>query len=514
MITALTVWASRRLRKLWMSIQQGLGVLGVVIQENLVGHRVVRAFAREKYEEEKFRKQASFIYDREIEANNLLASNSPVMSFALLLAMGAILWYGGRQVAGGQLSAGQLTQFLLYSVMLAGPVRMIGWLTILYSRAMSSGQRVFEVLDQSSPVKEKLESPSTRPRLDGHVRFENVSFNYDSSGTVLKDIDFEAKPGQIIALVGATGSGKSTVANLIPRFYDVTRGRITVDDRDIRDYSLASLRRHIGIVHQDTFLFSATIRENIAYGKPDATMDEIIAVARTVRLHDFITGLPDGYDTWVGERGITLSGGQKQRLAIARTLLVNPRIIIMDDTTSSVDTETEYFIQQALASLLAGRTTFIIAQRLRSVQMADLILVLKDGQIVERGTHQELLGHGGFYQQLYSIQFQCQEGWSEPVPADVETELVEEPVPVANGTARTPLEGRLTSSLTRSDEVVFGRAYDSRVVARMVPYFARSKPRCRSRSRPPCSTRSASSPRPPSSAGRSMTTSSPPTWPA
>jgi len=474
LITALTIWASRRLRKLWMSIQQGLGVLGVVIQENLVGNRVVRAFAREKYEEAKFRKQASFIYDREIEANNLLASNSPVMAFALLLAMGAILWYGGRQVVGGQLSAGQLTQFLLYSVILAGPVRMIGWLTILYSRAMSSGQRVFEVLDQSSPVQEKPGAIDP-PRIEGLVRFENVSFNYDSSGTVLKDVDFEARPGQVIALVGATGSGKSTVANLIPRFYDVTRGRITVDGRDIRDYSLASLRRHIGIVHQDTFLFSATIRENIAYGRPDATMEEITSVAKTVRLHDFIMGLPDGYETWVGERGITLSGGQKQRLAIARTLLVDPRIIIMDDTTSSVDTETEYFIQQSLASLLAGRTTFIIAQRLRSVQMADLILVLKDGQTVERGTHQELLNRNGFYQQLYNIQFQYQEGWSEPVPAEVETEIVEEPVPVTNGGGKPPLEGRLSSSLTVSDEVVFGKAYDSRVVGRMVPYFAAFK---------------------------------------
>ncbi len=229
------------------------------------------------------------------------------------------------------------------------------------------------------------------------------------TGRRLKNISFEAQPGQVIALVGASGSGKSTVANLIPRFYDVTSGRITIDGIDIRDLSLASLRRHVGIVHQDTFLFSATIRENISYGRPDASLEEIIEAAKVARLHDFIMSLPDGYETWVGERGITLSGGQKQRLAIARTLLLNPRILIMDDSTSSVDTETEYLIQQALAELPAGRTTFIIAHRLRSVQMADLILVLKDGQIVERGKHEELLAGNGLYRQLYGLQFQHQE---------------------------------------------------------------------------------------------------------
>ena len=466
-----TVAVNQKLRVLWMKIQQSIGVLGTVIQENLVGSRVVRAFAREEYENKKFSREAEVLYNQEIQANNLLASNSPLMSFALMLAMGGILWFGGHQVVSGALTEGELAQFLLYAVMLAAPIRMLGWLTILFSRAMSSGQRVFEVLDEVSPVREKSD-PYSPDQIKGRIRFDQVSFNYESQGAVLQEVNFTAEPGQIVALVGATGSGKSTIANLIPRFYDVTNGNITIDGTDIREYSLASLRRYVGIVHQDTFLFSATIRENISYGKPDATQEEIIAVAKTVRLHDYIIGLPDGYETWVGERGVTLSGGQKQRLAIARTLLLNPRIIIMDDTTSSVDTETEYLIQQSLAELLTGRTTFIIAQRLRSLQIADMILVLKDGRIIDQGTHDELLARNEFYQQLYNLQFQYQEGWSEPVAVSVPDET-------GYTTAEARLNGTGNSStvhpagnLTRSDDVVFGKAYDSRVVARMVKYFA------------------------------------------
>ena len=469
-----TVAINRKLRVLWMKIQQGIGVLGTIVQENLVGARVVRAFSRQDFESKKYMRQAEALYDMEIEANNLLARNSPVMSFALLMAMAAILFFGGRLVINGALTQGELAQFLLYAVMLSGPVRMLGWLTTLFSRATSSGQRVFEILDQVSPVRERPGAIDPT-EIRGQVHFEHVSFNYESHGAVLEDIDFRVEPGQIVALVGATGSGKSTIANLIPRFYDVTAGSIQIDGADIRNYSLASLRRHVGIVHQDTFLFSATIRDNISYGMPEATSEQIVDAARTVRLHDFIMGLPQGYDTWVGERGITLSGGQKQRLAIARTILLNPRVIIMDDTTSSVDTETEYFIQQSLAGLLSGRTTFIIAQRLRSVQMADLILVLKDGRIVEKGTHQQLLGKEGFYQQLYSLQFQYQEGWSEPVAA---AEASEDESKEYDGIGEQDVEqyrpraGQLTSSLTRSDDVVFGKAYDSRVVSRMVRYFA------------------------------------------
>ncbi|MGD1118569.1 MAG: ABC transporter ATP-binding protein, partial [Dehalococcoidales bacterium] len=465
-----------RLRVISMKIQQGLGVMGTFIQESIVGAKVVRAFAREDYETEKFIRQAKENYNNEITISKLLAVNSPIMAFALLLAMAGILWYGGRLVISGAMSQGEMAEFLLYVVMLNMPVRMLGWLTQLYSRAMSSGQRVFEVLDEETAVAEKLGAVELTD-VKGSVGFENVSFGYNKQQPALQDISFDVRPGQVVALVGASGSGKSTVANLIPRFYDVTSGRITIEGKDIRDVTLESLRRNVGIVHQDTFLFSATIRENISYGKPGATLEEIRRAAKIAHLHEFVMGLPDGYETWVGERGITLSGGQKQRLAIARTLLLDPRIIIMDDATSSVDMETEHLIRQALQSLLTGRTTFIIAQRLRSVQMADMILVLDGGRIVERGTHSELIALNGYYSRLYNLQFQFQEGWQsggeEPEAAaealETEPELVTENPIVPAGTRRA------RSSLSDSDDIVFGKPYDSRVVARMAKYFTPHK---------------------------------------
>jgi ATP-binding cassette subfamily B protein len=473
-VTYRTIYINGKLRFIWMKIQQGLGVLETVVQENLAGVRVVRAFNRGNYETQKFNQQAEVIYQQEIDANNLIASNSPLISLAFLLATAGILWYGGRQVINGTLTTGQLAQFLLYMVMFSAPVRMIGWLVTLFSRATASGQRIFEIIDQVSPVSEKPNAIEI-PQVAGQVAFENVSFGYDTHGTALKGIDFVAEPGQVIALVGASGSGKSTVANLIPRFYDVTSGRIAIDGIDIRDMTLASLRRHVGIVHQDTFLFSATIKENIAYGKPDATFEEIQSVAKIARLHNFIMSLPAGYDTWVGERGITLSGGQKQRLAIARTLLLNPKILIMDDSTSSVDMETEYLIQQALAELPVGRTTFIIAHRLRSVQMADLILVIKDGQITERGKHEELLASNGLYQQIYNIQFQYQDGIHLPTTPVLNTEAAEFALPIEEYQMRSIVKERHIDTLAHSDEIVFGKPYDSKVVSRMAKYFAPHK---------------------------------------
>jgi ATP-binding cassette subfamily B protein len=404
------------LRPLWMRIQDGLARLTTVLQEALTGVRVVKAFAREEYEGAKFRREAVALFDDSYRSGLIQAINSPMMTGLWLAAIAATLWYGGREVIHENISVGDLTLFLLYLTMLNMPVRMLGWIIMISSRAQSAGQRIFEILDAESAVKEKANAIDLTGAR-GHVRFEDVSFSYDSISPVLRGVDLEAKPGQVIALMGPTGSGKTTVVNLMPRFYDVTGGRITIDGVDIRDASLASLRQAIGTVQQDVFLFSATIRDNISYGAVDATQERIEAAARAAYIHDHIASLPEGYDTWVGERGITLSGGQKQRLAIARTLLMDPRILILDDSTSSVDTETEYLIQQTLSRLMEGRTTFVIAQRLRTVKMADQILVLKDGEIVERGTHEQLLRRGGLYRQIYDLELRDQEEALAPATA-------------------------------------------------------------------------------------------------
>lgn len=308
----------------------------------------------------------------------------------------------------GTLTAGELAQFVFYLGLLAQPVRMAAWIINSFSRAISSGQRVFAVLDAESPVQEK-KSAQVLGRIRGHVGFEDVSFAYDAVSPVLRNVTFEAAPAQVIALVGAPGSGKSTVVHLIPRFYDVTGGRVTIDGVEVRDVTLASLRNNIGIVQQDVFMFTSTIRENIAYGAVDASYDQIVTAARIAQLHDFITTLPEGYDTWVGERGATLSGGQRQRLAIARAVLLDPPILILDDSTSSVDTETEHLIRRALIDVMKGRTTFVIAHRLSTVKSANLILVLKDGQIIQRGSHSELVNEPGPYQDIYELQLRPQE---------------------------------------------------------------------------------------------------------
>jgi ABC-type multidrug transport system fused ATPase/permease subunit len=404
------------LRPMWMKVQEGLARLTTVLQEALTGVRVVKAFAREKHEGEKFRREAEALFEHSYTSSKIQAVNSPMMSGLWLGAFAATLWFGGREVVNGNLDIGGLTAFLLYLSILNMPVRMLGWIVMISSRAQSAGQRVFEILDAESAVKEKpgaLELAAVR----GDVRFENVSFGYDVISPVLKGVDLEAKPGQVIALMGPTGSGKTTIVNLMPRFYDVTEGRITIDGVDIREATLASLRQVIGTVQQDVFLFSATMRDNVAYGAVDATQERIEEAAKAAHIHDFISRLPSGYDTWVGERGVTLSGGQKQRIAIARTLLMDPRILILDDSTSSVDTETEYLIQQTLSNLMKGRTTFVIAQRLRTVKMADHILVLQEGEIVERGTHSQLLARDGLYRQIYDLELRDQEEALTEAPA-------------------------------------------------------------------------------------------------
>jgi ATP-binding cassette subfamily B protein len=288
------------------------------------------------------------------------------------------------------------------------PVRGLGNVVNQVARAHSAGKRIFEILDAESAVKETAGAPELCD-VKGHVTFEHVSFGYKKGAPILRDLNIDAKPGQIIALLGPPGSGKTTVVNLLPRFYDVTDGVLKIDGKNIKDVSIASLRRCMTIVQQDIFLFTGTIRDNISYGVPGATQEQIERAAKTAHIHDFVMGLPQGYDTWVGERGVTLSGGQKQRVAMARTLLLDPPILILDDSTSSVDTQTEYLIQQALQEVMKGRTTFVIAQRLRTIKMADEILVLDQGVVVERGRHEDLLKKNGFYRRIYDLELRDQE---------------------------------------------------------------------------------------------------------
>ena len=405
---AISIRMTTLLRPIWLEVQNLQGRLGVVLQENLSGMRVVKAFGREQEEQAKFDNEAQELFNYSYRTNRIQATFGPILNGVWAIAMVATGWFGAYQILHGQLTVGDLAKFMLYLAMLQMPVRSIGFVTMFWARASTSGQRIYDILDAESAVKEKAGAPNLAD-VRGRVRFEDVSFGYDAISPVLRHVDIDAEPGQVIALLGQTGSGKTTVVNLMPRFYDVTGGAITIDGTDIRDVTLASLRRAFGIVQQDVFLFSATIRENIAYGGYEATDDDIVRAARMARIHEFIETLPDGYDTWVGERGITLSGGQKQRISIARTLLLDPKILVFDDSTSSVDTETEYLIQQALAELMKGRTTFVIAQRLRTVRSADQILVLQDGRIVEHGRHEELITQDGLYRQIYDLELRDQE---------------------------------------------------------------------------------------------------------
>ncbi|MSQ29249.1 MAG: ABC transporter ATP-binding protein [Dehalococcoidia bacterium] len=399
---------SMRLRPLWLAVQDSQGRLSTALQESLSGIRVVKAFSREEFESQKFDVEANNQFTWSYATNRIQAINQPMLTALNAAALVATIWVGGREVAHGALTTGQLTAFLGYLYLLAQPVRMLGMIANILSRTVSAGGRIFELLDAESAITEKPNAVAL-PRAEGRVEFDHVAFGYKAAHPIVRDVNLVAEPGQIFALVGPTGSGKSTLVNLMPRFYDVTAGAVRVDGIDVRDATISSLRRNIGIVQQDVFLFIDTIRANIRYGRQGATDEEVEEAAKAARIHDFILTMPDGYDTWVGERGVTLSGGQKQRISIARTLLMDPAILIFDDSTSSVDMETEYLIQQALAELMRGRTTFVIAQRLRTVKSADAILVLDRGEIVERGTHDELIKTGGLYQKIYELELRDQE---------------------------------------------------------------------------------------------------------
>ena len=415
LVTWRAIKMSTTLRPTWMAVQEETGHMTTVLQENLAGMKVVKAFGARKFEEAKFEVRSGKVAHLTYMATRLFASQGSLMTFIFTVATGAILWFGGREIIADRLSPGELAAFILYMGLLGMPVRMSGWMVNTFSRATSAGQRIYDVLDAESPVRER---PDARPleRAAGRVSFSGVSVSYDDAEAAVRDVDFQVEPGQMVALLGGPGSGKSTIAHVIPRFYDVSSGSITIDGTDVRDVTLPSLRENVGIVLQDVFVFAASIKDNIGYGLDEVDVDEVVRAAKVAQIHDFVEGLPQGYDTWVGERGITLSGGQRQRLAIARTLLLDPPILILDDSTSSVDMGTEFKIQQALSEVVKGRTTFVIAHRLSTVREADLILVLEDGEVVERGTHAELVERDGFYRKIYDLQLRPQEEDAAPVP--------------------------------------------------------------------------------------------------
>lgn len=392
-----------RIGPIWLRIRNQFGDISSAVQENLMGVRVVRGFAMEGYEEEKFMRLCDEYFETNMEGARLRSFYMPLASMLTSMGVALIIWYGGLQVISGALSLGTLIAFYFYLIRLAGPVRMFGFMVATFQRGMAAAERIFEIIDKPSEVAER-EGAIELTDVKGHIVFEDVGFSYDGRNMVLKGINLDVKPGMKVAILGATGSGKSSIINLIPRFYDVTEGRITIDGYDVRDVTIRSLRKHIGVVRQDPFIFSTTIRENIALGVENPRFEDIVEAARRAQMHDFISSLPEGYDTRVGERGVTLSGGQKQRIAIARALLKNPKILILDDSTSSVDVWTEYEIQRALKELMENRTTFIITQRISTIRDADYIVVLGRGKIVEEGTYEQLMSKKGIYYRLYKTQ--------------------------------------------------------------------------------------------------------------
>jgi len=381
-------------------VQQKMADVATVAEENIVGVHVVKSFAQEPNELQKFAGRSERVFERSIDANKQRALYVPLLSFLPLIMQAGVLFVGGRMVAHGTLDIKTFFFFNVLVVMLVMPLRMLGMWIGQSQRATASGERIFEIMDEPEEISDRPDAGEMPPG-EGRVRYEHVSFAYAPGRLVLEDIDLQLEPGRTVALIGHTGSGKTTIASLVPRFYDATEGRITIDGLDVRDVKLQSLRREIGIVSQDPFLFSATVRENIAFGRADATDEEIVRAATLAQAHDFIDELPDGYDTIIGERGITLSGGQRQRLAIARALIMEPRILILDDATASVDATTEARIRLGLREAMKGRTTIIIAHRLSTISLADELVVLDHGRVAGRGTDEELLQTNPVYRDIY-----------------------------------------------------------------------------------------------------------------
>jgi ATP-binding cassette subfamily B protein len=401
-------WALGRmgflLRVTWLRVQELMSALTLIMEENLQGIRVVRAFAGRRFELGKFDVASKEVLQFQYRRITLRFQGVAWMQTSFHASLGVLLWYGGRKVLAGEMTVGRLTEFLTYMTLLQAPIRQIAMIFNASARATSSGARLFEVLDLEPEIADAPFAKPLAPR-DGVLRFEQVDFHYDLAGKqVLSGIDFEVRPGRTLGIVGPPGSGKSTLANLIPRFYDVTAGRITIDGVDIRDVTLASLREYVGLVQQEAFLFDSSVGHNVAYADPWAEEERIVGAAKTAQIHEHIAGLPEAYETRVGERGVALSGGQRQRMSIARGVVPGPGVMIFDDSTAAIDAVTERKVREGLAQATRAKATIIIAHRLSSLMHADEILMLDDGRIVERGSHAELVARGGVYAELYELQ--------------------------------------------------------------------------------------------------------------
>jgi len=399
---------SKHVRPIYRSVRERLAEINARVQENLSGIRVIKAFAREDHEFANFKANVDAYYDMRVKAISTWARFFPSVGM-LVTAMTVLVWIvGAMDVMAHRTGMGTLVTFSMYMGMFAGPVRSLAQINDTIQRSLAAAERIFEIVDEE-PVVQDLDGAIEMPRIQGNVEFDHVDFRYDDGEEVLRDICIKAEPGQIVALVGKSGAGKTSIVNLIPRFYDPIRGRVLVDGQDVRQVQQASLRKQIAIVLQDTFLFNGTVKENIRYGRLEATDDEIIEAARAANAHEFIAVMPSGYDTEIGERGVKLSGGQKQRIAIARAILADPRILILDEATSSVDSESEYLIHRAMDRLMEGRTTFVIAHRLSTIKHADQIITLEHGRVSEIGDHRSLLERDGAYAQMYEMQFRLNE---------------------------------------------------------------------------------------------------------
>ena len=391
----------KKIRPIWKRVREEMSKLTTVLQENVSGVRTVKAFARESYEVGKFGTRNRGFLGVNLERIKVESNTQPFIEFLSSLAIVSLLWYGGGQVARDRVSLGTLIAFQGYIFNLVWPTRMLGMLLNMMEQALAAAPRLFEILDTPSAI---VDTPSSTvaPEFAGSLEFRDVSFQFsDGDSEVLKNVNFTVEAGQVLAIIGGTGSGKSTLVGLIPRFFDPQQGQVLIDGVDVRSHTLESLRRQIGIVLQDTVLFSATIAENISYGRPDATIEEIEQAARLAQAHEFVAELPRGYDTPIGERGVGLSGGQKQRVALARALLMNPRILILDEATASVDTHTEYLIQEGLSEVMQGRTSIIIAKRLSTIEQADYVIVLEHGEVVEQGQPRDLVQQDGYFRKMY-----------------------------------------------------------------------------------------------------------------